>query len=111
MSLESLDLITKLLNERIMLGKKEDITENLSIIPVYKVKVNFFNVNTDIKNTVGDGTSGGLTITPLCILQIKNEAITIIKLDDKNPKEDFFDVIPNIMSNININDVLKGLKI
>ncbi|MCM1557143.1 MAG: hypothetical protein NC087_06375 [Anaeroplasma bactoclasticum] len=109
--MESLDLISKLLNERIMLGKKEDLTENLSIVPVYKVKVNFFNVNTDIKNTTGDGSSGSLLITPVCILQIKNETVTILKFEDKTPKEDFFDVIPSLMSNININDVLKGLKI
>lgn len=109
--MESLDLISKLLNERIMLGKKEDITDGLSVIPVYKVKINFFNVNTDIKNSLGDGTSGGLVITPICILQIKNENISIIKFEDKNSKEDFFDMIPNLMSNVNFNDVLKGLKI
>ncbi len=109
--MESLDFISKLLNERIMIGKKEEITDHLSIVPVYKVKVNFFNVNTDIKNTTGDGTSGSLSITPICILQIKNENITILKFEDKSPKEDFFDIIPNIMSNININDVLKGLKV
>ena len=109
--MESLDLISKLLNERIMLGKKEELTESLSIVPIYKVKVNFFNVNTDIKNTTGDGSSGSLLITPVCILQIKNDSISILKFEDKTPKEDFFDVIPRLMSNININDVLKGLKI
>ncbi len=109
--MESLDLISKLLNERIMLGKKEDITDHLSLIPVYKVKVNFFNVNTDIKNTTGDGTSGSLAITPICILQILDQDISIIKFEDKSPKEDFFDIIPNMISNVNLNDVLKGLKL
>ena len=94
-----------------MLGKKEDITDNLSIVPVYKVKVNFFNVNTDIKATAGDGSNVNLLITPVCILQIKNETITILRFEDKTPKEDFFDLIPSLVSNININDVLKGLKI
>lgn len=52
-----------------------------------------------------------MLITPVCILQIKNEDITILKFDDKAPKEDFFDIIPSLISNINVNDVLKGLKI
>lgn len=111
MKLENLDFISKLLNERIMLGKKEELTENLSIVPVYKVKVNFFNVNTDIKDTAGDGSNVNLLITPVCILQIKNDTITIVKFEDKTPKEDFFDIIPSLVSNLNINDVLKGLKI
>ena len=109
--MENLDFVSKLLNESIMLGKKGDITENLSIVTVYKVKVNFFNVNTDIKDTAGDGSNINLLITPVCILQIKNEDITILKFDDKAPKEDFFDIIPSLISNINVNDVLKGLKI
>lgn len=109
--MENLDFISKLLNERIMIGKREDITENLSIIGVYRVKVNFFNVNTDIKNQSGDGSNVNLSIIPICILQIKNDNISIIKFDDLKPKEDFFDIIPNLVSNLNINDVLKGLKI
>lgn len=109
--MENLDFISKILNERIMIGKKEDITDNLSIIGVYKVKVNFFNVNTDIKKGTGDGNNINLSIIPICILQIKNENVSIIKFDDLKPKEDFLDIIPNLMSNININDVLKGLKI
>lgn len=93
-----------------MLGKKEDITDNLSIVPVYKVKVNFFNVNTDIKDTAGDGSNVNLLITLLCILQIKNENITILRFEDKTPKEDFFDLIPSLVSNTNFNEVIEGFK-
>lgn len=109
--MDSLELISTLLNERIMLGKKENLTDTLSIVPVYKAKINFFNVNTDIKNTTGDGSNVNLLITPVSILQIKNDTISIIKFEEKTPKEDIFDIIPNIMSNIDMNSIIKNIKL
>ena len=93
-----------------MMGQKEKITDNLSIIPIYKVKINFINLNTDIKSNVSDGSSGSVSITPVCLLEIKEDDIKIIRFEDKKTKDDFFEFVPTLISNINVNEILKGLK-
>ena len=92
------------------MGQKEKITDNLSIIPIYKVKINFINLNTDIKSNVSDGSSGSVSITPVCLLEIKEDDIKIIRFEDKKTKDDFFEFVPTLISNINVNEILKGLK-
>ena len=93
-----------------MMGQKEKITDHLSIIPIYKVKINFINLNTDIKSNVSDGSSGSVSITPVCLLEIKEDDIKIIRFEDKKTKDDFFEFVPTLISNINVNEILKGLK-
>ena len=108
--MEGLELFDKLLNERIMLGKEIKLKDDLSIIPVYKLKVNTMNINAEVKTKVGDGSGGGFTISPVCILKILDTDISVVRLDDKQSKEDFFDFIPSLLTNINVNDLIKNLK-
>ena len=109
--MQGLELFDKLLNERVMLGKELKLKDDLSIIPVYKLKVNTMNLNTEIKNQVGDGSGGGFSITPICILKILDNDISVIRFDSKNNKDDMFEFIPSLLTNININDIFKNLKI
>lgn len=109
--MESLDFLSKLLDGKVVLGSREDINENLSIIPVYKVKISFLNLKTDIKNNNGDGASGSLNVCPICLLKISNNNIDIISLDCFNKKDNITDIIPSMISNIDINNILKGLKL
>ena len=44
--MDNFDFISKLLDGRIVLEKKEEITQDLFIIPVYKVKISFLNLKT-----------------------------------------------------------------
>lgn len=109
--MQGLELFDKLLNERVMLGKEVKIKDELSIIPVYKLKVNTMNLNTEIKNQSGDGSGGGFSITPICILKILDNDISVIRFDNKSNKDDMFEFIPSLLTNININDLLKNIKI
>ena len=109
--MNGLELFDKLFNKNVMLGDKITLNEDLSIIPVYKLKVNTLNLNTDIKNYVGDGVSGGFSITPVCILKVLDNDISVITFEDKSKKDEIFDFIPSLLTNININDILKNIKI
>lgn len=108
--MDNLNFISKLLDGRIVLGKKEEITSDLYIIPVYKVKIAFLNIKTDIKKNNGDGESGSVNVAPICLLKIFNNNVEIISLED-NHKEGFMDIIPNVMNNIDVNSFLKNIKI
>ena len=109
--MNGLELFDKLLSERLMLGNKLVLNEDLSIIPVYKLKINTINLNTDIKNNVGDGMSGGISISPICILKVLENDISVINFEEKNKKDEIFDFIPSLLTNVNINDILKNIKI
>lgn len=109
--MESLDFLSKLLDGRVVLGSKEELGENLYIIPVYRVKISFLNLKTDIKDNNGDGASGSLNVNPICILKVSNGSIDVINLEEIAPKDSFSDIIPNVISNLDINTLLKGFKI
>lgn len=108
--MDNLSFISKLLDGRIVLGRKEEITENLYIIPVYKVKISFLNLKTDIKENNGDGESGSINVSPICLLKVFNSNVDIISLDD-NHKDVFTDIIPNVMNSIDVGSILKNIKL
>ena len=101
--------MTKLLDGRLVLGNKEDLGNNLYLIPVYKVKITFMNLKTDIKAN-SDGESGCINVTPICLLKIYNSIVDVISLDEGS-KETFKDIIPNMLNNIDVNSILKNIKL
>jgi uncharacterized spore protein YtfJ len=103
------NFVSKVLEGKVVLGSKEKISEDLYIIPLYKSKIGNFDINTDIKNTTGNGMSNSCVFVPIGILEIKNDVIRLIRIEEKS-KDDFFDFIPNLMSNINVNDIIKNIK-
>ncbi len=109
--MESFNFISKLLDGRVVLGAKEEVGENLFIIPVYKVKISFLNLKTDIKSTNGDGASGNLSVTPICLLKIYNSTVEILSLEEVSMKDGFSELIPNVLSNLDVNTLLKGFKL
>ena len=108
--MDNLDLISKILDGKVVLGNKEEIIPNVYIVPVYKVKISFFNLSTDLKNNLGDGSSGSINVTPICLLQVKDDNIKIISLADDSKPNVFEGILPNLFSNIDINSILKNVK-
>ena len=108
--MESLGFISKLLEGRIVLGEKEEITPNLFIIQVYKVKISFLNLKTDLKDNTGDGASGSVNVMPICLLKIFNGSIDVVSLDGV-VKDGLSDLIPNMLANIDLNDIFKNIKL
>lgn len=109
--MENFNFISKLLDGRVVLGAKEEIGEGLYIIPVYKVKISFLNLKTDIKSTNGDGASGSINVTPICLLKIYNNMVDVLTFEEAAIKDSFSDIIPNMLSNIDVNTLLKNFKL
>ncbi len=109
--MESLDFISKILDGKVVLGTKEEITENLFLIPVYRVKISFLNLKTDIKSTNGDGISGSINVTPICLLKISGPTVEVLNLEENTEKDSLVDFIPNMLSNIDVNNLLKNFKL
>ena len=107
--MESLNFIKEILDGKVVLGKKEEIVSGLFIIPVYRVKMSFLNLKTDLKDNSGDGISGSVNVHPLCLLKVFNGSVDVITL--KEDKDNFVDNIGNLLSNIDLNDVFKNIKI
>lgn len=107
--MESLDFINKILDGRLVLGAKEQISESLFIIPVYRVKISFINLKTDVK--ASDGSSGSINVTPICLIKANNGNVDIISLNDLHEHENILDSIPNILNGIDVNSILKNMKI
>lgn len=109
--MENFEFINKLLDGRVVLGSKEQICEGLYIIPVYKVKISFLNLKTDIRSNNGDGASGSISVSPICLLKIVNGNVDVINLDDDNKRDGILDTIPNMLNNIDINSLFKNIKL
>ena len=109
--MESLDFMSKILDGRVVLGKKEELGDGLYIIPVYKVKITFLNLKTDLKDNSGDGDSESISVTPICILKSHNGNVDIITFEEKTVKDSIVESIPNVLSNIDIGSMLKNIKI
>ena len=108
--MNNLDYISKLLEGKIVLGNKEEVIPNVYIIPVYKLKISFFNLSTDLKNNTGDGSSGSINVTPICLIQIKNDELKIVGLNSNKP-DVLEGILPNLFSNVDINSILKNIRL
>lgn len=107
--MENLNFISKLLDGRLVLGNKEEIVDGLFIIPVYKIKLSFLNLKTDLKAS-SDGASTSINVNPVCLIKIFNNSADFIMLEDN--KTDFVaDAMPNILGNIDIASILKNIKL
>lgn len=109
--MKGIEFIEKLLNERVMLGEELKLRENLSIIPVYKLKINTINLDTEIKNTMENGSLGGVVVSPICVLKILDNDVSVVNLEPKQIKNDMFDFIPTLFTNVNISDIIKSIKV
>lgn len=107
--MNNLEFMSKLLDGRIVLGKKEEISDNLYIIPVYKVKITVMNLKTDLKESNGDSSS--ISASPICLLKVFNNNIDIINLEELAKSESILDSIPNMLNNIDVNGILKNIKL
>lgn len=104
----NLDFYNSLLDSSLVFGKRFEITDDLSIIPIYKSKVSVMNLKSTVKTTDSDGMFSSLDILPLGFLKVFKDDITII---DFNKKKNNIIDIPKVFSNIDVNDLLKNIKL
>lgn len=93
---DKLDEITK---RDLVLGNRVVFSDTLSIIPVYKVKIGFINLDSKIKGDL-DGGSASVNLTPISIIEIKPQGIKIHSLEQRASVVDAIDRAPDLFSSI-----------
>lgn len=108
--MNNFDFITNVLDGRLVLGDKLELSDSMFIIPIYKSKISFLDIKTDIKNNNGDGISANILTTPICILKVEQGSMEIINLTI-DEKYKFKDTIPDVLANFDLNNILKNIKL
>lgn len=83
-----------------VLGKMISCNDKINIIPVFKVKFNYTNLDSKIKGDV-TGISGGVQLLPEAIIEIKENGLKVHSLkesltDVMNAGPDLFDIVTKI---------------
>lgn len=107
---DNLKSLYELSQDNLVLGQALKIDESLTIFPVFKAKLNYFSLETSIKENGGNAGSGSMTYEPICFLQIKNGNTTVLPITPTQ-KDSFVDTIPNLLENIDLSRFIKGIKI
>ena len=74
----------------LMLGDKIVLNSDVSVIPVYKVKVSNILLESDIKSRI-NGSSISVNLTPICFFEVKKSGIKVLSLNQTFDFVDPFD--------------------
>lgn len=106
----SLGSIREMIDVNTIVGDGIKINDNVSIIPISKVKCAFATGGCDQKNVkysedkqypFGGATGGTLTLLPIAFLVIANDDVKLLHLDeDIHLYEKLIDQLPETLSNI-----------
>lgn len=108
--IDNLKSLYELSQSNLVIGQALKIEDGLTIIPVFKAKLNYFSLETSIKENGGNAGSGSMSYDPICFLQIKDGSASILPIAGAH-KENVLDHIPQIMDNIDLTGFLKGIKL
>lgn len=106
--MEELNKIFDLLKTNIVAGEGIGVNDNTTIIPIFKTKINYFSLVTNIKDNGGNALNGSLNYEPICFLQIKDGITTIISIH--NERESIMEGIPKFFEGFDLNNLIKGIK-
>lgn len=106
--LDNLKSLYELSQSNLVLGKELKINDGLIIIPVFKAKLNYFTFETTIKDNDGNALSGSMSYDPICFILIKNGVPSILPIAEK--KETVMDKLPQLFESVDINSLIKGIK-
>ncbi len=86
----------------LVLGKSVICNDEISLIPIYKVKLNYTNLESKIKGEIL-GLSGGVNLVPLGIIEVKRTGIKVHTLKDSlsdivQSGPDLFDMVGKIFT-------------
>lgn len=102
--------IKDVLDTSLVLGDKMVISDDLTLIPIIKVKTSVFNVKSDIKGNV-DGNTMNLNLEPVCFIEVRPSGIRIHNISEhfkmfdlKNKTDDLFQ---NISKMFDLDQILK----
>lgn len=106
----SLDCIKEMIDVNTIVGDAIPINEDVSVVPISKVKCAFATGGSDQNNVrtiegrqypFGGATGGTLVLNPTAILVCRKEEVRLLHLDDEvHLYEKVIDLIPNAVSEL-----------
>lgn len=94
-----LDEMIKYLKSDLVFGSKLNITEELSLIPIYKVKIAKIVLDSDSKNIL-KGNSNTISLTPLCFIEINKGRVQVHSLNHEFDLEGIIKEAPSFLGDI-----------
>lgn len=82
----------------VVFGKKISLSDDISLLPVYKLKLNYLKVDGKTKYITGD--CGSVNVVPLCFIEIKPGGIRIHNLTHEFNIGEVMDKAPNIIDTV-----------
>lgn len=109
----AIEKIKSLVDTGTVVGVPFETKEGTLLIPLTKVSVGFVAGGGEYgenrkseKSPMAGGTGGGVSISPIGFLSIKDETCKLIRIDEKSKYDKLMDTIPEILQSVN--NMLKG---
>lgn len=102
----SLQNLRKLVDANTVIGEAITTPDGTLIIPVSKVSFGFVSGGSDLPATkqtdmFGGGAGGGVSVSPLGFLVVKNGDVSLLQLNNaKNPTDRLVSMMPDFMDKI-----------
>ena len=91
--------IKKYLKSDLVFGSKLSITEDLALIPIYKVKLSKIVIDSDSKSLI-KGNSHTISLTPLCFIETNKGRVQVHILNHEFDLEGMMREAPSILGDI-----------
>ena len=102
----SLDSIKDMIDVNTIIVDKVIINNNISIIPVSRVRMGFLSGGGDLKSGEEPPFTGGsgstMSITPIGFLVCNNEEVTFINAGNNNSSEKIIEVISSLIKKLEV---------
>lgn len=105
----SLDNLTALAKDNVVFGDAITVSENTFVVPLTKITIGFVSGGAEIKRkenrlegneTPIGSLGGGITLTPMGFLIVKDGHSTILKANGDNGVEKWMDIIGDVIKNL-----------
>lgn len=93
------DDIKKYLKSDLVFGSKLNITDDLTLIPIYKVKLSKIVIDSDSKSFI-KGNSHTISLTPLCFIETNKGRVQVHSLNHEFDLEGMMKEAPSILCDI-----------
>ncbi len=111
--LNNINSVKDYIRSDLMLGNKIVLNDDVSVIPVYKVKVSNILLESD-SNSKLNGSSISINLTPICFFEVKKTGIKVLGLNQSFDFTEVMDKAPSFINNISslfdLDDILNKKK-
>lgn len=96
---ECIEDIKEYVKSDLVFGTKLEITSDIYLIPIYKVKVSNIILDGEIKNQI-KGNSNSINLTPLCFIEVNKGLVKVHNLSKEFDVDNIIKDVPSIFNDI-----------